>query len=278
MKIKRVAAVHDICGYGKCSLTIAIPVLSSFGIEVCPVPTGVFSMHTALDNWNHLDTTNILDDYIRSWNKEGFQLDAIYSGFLSNKDQANIIEQLYVNNPKALKFVDPVMGDWGKLYKTYNEELVNATKSLVKKADIITPNLTEAQFLTGKNDILDCIESLHGMGAKNVVLTGIIENNTITNYVSTNKITKISCEYNNKQVHGTGDLFSSVVLGKILTNSTLEHSVEYATEFLKQAIDLTVTQIGYESRGVSFEPLLGSNTAAIPETIAANTVGKISQP
>ncbi|MDO5329078.1 MAG: pyridoxamine kinase [Coriobacteriia bacterium] len=262
MKIKRVAAVHDLSGYGKCSLTIAIPVLSSFGIEVCPIPTGIFSMHTALDNWKMLDTADFIEEYIDSWKRENIQVDAIYSGFLTNQKQADIIKKLYRYNESALRFVDPVMGDNGKLYKTYDEELVESMRNLVSYADIATPNLTEAEILTKTKE--NILEELHNMGAKNIVLTSNVTDDTISNFTYDGKTkTEFKYKYYDEQIHGTGDLFSSCVLGMYLNGFSLNESVKYASEFTLDAIELTKTQDNYSSRGVSFEPLLGKNTAMI---------------
>jgi pyridoxine kinase len=114
--IPRVAAVHDLCGYGKCSLGVAIPVLSAAGCDVCPVPTGLFSSHTAFPGWYMHDTTNILHDYLEAWKGIDVDIDAVYSGFLGAPEQVDIIRDIYETYPKALKVVDPVMADHGKVY------------------------------------------------------------------------------------------------------------------------------------------------------------------
>ena len=121
--IPRVAAVHDLCGYGKCSLGVAIPVLSAAGCDVCPVPTGLFSSHTAFPGWYMHDTTAILPDYLEAWKGIGVDIDAVYSGFLGAPEQVDIIKGIYETYPKALRIVDPVMADHGKVYATYTPEL-----------------------------------------------------------------------------------------------------------------------------------------------------------
>ena len=145
--IPRVAAIHDLCGYGKCSLGVAIPVLSAAGCDVCPVPTGLFSSHTAFPGWYMHDTTDILGDYLAAWAGIGVELDAVYSGFLGAPEQVDIIKQVWETYPKALRVVDPVMADHGKVYPTYTPELVEAMGTLANGADILTPNLTEAALL-----------------------------------------------------------------------------------------------------------------------------------
>ena len=145
--IPRIAAVHDLCGYGKCSLGVAIPVLSAAGCDVCPVPTGLFSSHTAFPGWYMHDTTSILKVYTNAWKGIGVEIDAVYSGFLGDPEQVTRIRDLYETYPKALRVVDPVMADHGKVYPTYTPELCQAMAELANGADILTPNLTEASII-----------------------------------------------------------------------------------------------------------------------------------
>ena len=184
--IPRVAAVHDLCGYGKCSLGVAIPVLSAAGCDVCPVPTGLFSSHTAFPGWYMHDTTEILADYLNAWKGIGVEIDAVYSGFLGAPEQVDRIRDLYAMYPNALRVVDPVMADHGKVYPTYTPELCSAMAELACGADILTPNLTEAAIILGEpigedwggTDISDeeahrLVDALVAKGAKHVVLKGI---------------------------------------------------------------------------------------------------------
>lgn len=191
--IPRVAAIHDLCGYGKCSLGVAIPVLSAAGCDVCPVPTGLFSSHTAFPGWYMHDTTDILGDYLAAWAGIGVELDAVYSGFLGAPEQVDIIKQVWETYPKALRVVDPVMADHGKVYPTYTPELVEAMGTLANGADILTPNLTEAAIILGREwqgadvdepTVREMILELRERGAKNVVLKGIEHGDgLIHNYV-----------------------------------------------------------------------------------------------
>ena len=149
--IPRVAAVHDMCGYGKCSLTAAIPILSAAGCDVCPVPTALFSAHTRYRVFTMHDTTDILEGYLDAWRQENVDLDGVYSGFLGSADQVAIIKRLYREYPHALRLVDPVMGDGGEMYPTYTAQLCQAMGELVDGADVLMPNLTEASILTGQD-------------------------------------------------------------------------------------------------------------------------------
>lgn len=192
--IPRVAAVHDMCGYGKCSLTAAIPILSAAGCDVCPVPTALFSAHTRYAVFTFHDTTDILSGYLDAWQKEDVELDGVYSGFLGSPDQVAIIQRLYREYPNALRLVDPVMGDAGEMYPTYTPELCEAMGALADGADVLMPNLTEASILTKRDypgqdideaTVNELLGALLELGAKNVVLKGIDHGDgKIVNYVA----------------------------------------------------------------------------------------------
>ena len=245
--IPRVAAVHDMCGYGKCSLTAAIPILSAAGCDVCPVPTALFSAHTRYTVFTFHDTTEILDGYLDAWRKENVELDGVYSGFLGSADQVAIIRRLYDEYPHALRLVDPVMGDGGQIYATYTPELCEAMGSLVDGADVLMPNLTEASLLTdraypGQNisdaQVNDIIDALLLRGAKNVVLKGIDRNDgKIRNYVAS----AISGASGKQELahdklpfmtHGTGDAFASALCGAVMAGRSLGESAYIALSLI----------------------------------------------
>ncbi len=274
--LPRVAAVHDLCGYGKCSLGIAIPVLSAAGIDVCPVPTSLFSAHTRFPKFYMHDTTPMLTEYLDAWREEGIELDGIYSGFLGSAEQVDAILRLYREYPKALRIVDPVMGDGGSKYPTYTDEMCEAMKGLVDGADVLTPNLTEASILTGiayagqdvdEVYIKGMMEALLGMGAKSVVLKGIVHEgeNIIRNYVSVagGEIEEVSSELLPYMLHGTGDLFASGLTAAIYAGESLLSSVEFAGSLVRHAMEITPEQPDYQVRGVSFESVLGDVTALL---------------
>lgn len=271
--IPRIAAVHDLCGYGKCSLGVAIPVLSAAGNDVCPVPTGLFSSHTAFPGWYMHDTTNILRDYLDAWKGIGVEIDAIYSGFLGAPEQVDLIRSLYEEYPNALRVVDPVMADHGKVYPTYTPELCNAMSELAADADILTPNLTEAAIILGEEwqgtDITDArasqiIEGLLERGAKNVVLKGIQREgeNIIRNFVGGQgtEISEVSNEYLPYMLHGTGDVYCSCLLAAIMAGKTLIEAAEFAGNFTHDAMIVSSKQPNYLDRGVSFELILDQVT------------------
>ncbi len=274
--IPRVALVHDLCGYGKCSLGVAIPVLSAAGCDACPVPTSLFSAHTLFPTYYMYDTTPMLDGYLDAWQKEGVELDAVYSGFLGAPEQVASILRLYREHPSALRIVDPVMGDGGKRYPTYTEELCDEMRELVSGADLLTPNLTEGSILTGVpyegQDVDDgyvqaMLDALLDLGAKTVVLKGIARGDgLIRNFIAAPgyEVSEVACELLPFMLHGTGDLYCSALLGAIMCGKSLLYAVEFASNLVRDAMVMTQSQPDYKMRGVSFETVLKEVVALVP--------------
>lgn len=279
--IPRIAAVHDLCGYGKCSLGVAIPVLSAAGCDVCPVPTGLFSSHTAFPGWYMHDTTDILQDYLAAWSGINVEIDAVYSGFLGAPEQVDIIRSLYASYPNAIKMVDPVMADHGEIYPTYTPKLCEAMASLAGDADILTPNLTEAAIILGEpigddwggTDIDDAeaerlVHALMDKGARNVVLKGIQREgeSIIRNFVGcegASEVVEVANEYVPYMLHGTGDVYASCVLAGVMAGRSLIEAAAFAGEFVHDAMIVSADQPNFKDRGVSFEPLLGKVSALL---------------
>ena len=274
--IPRIAAVHDLCGYGKCSLGVAIPVLSAAGVDVCPVPTGLFSSHTAFPGWYMHDTTGILADYLAAWKGIDVEIDAVYSGFLGAPEQVDIIRDIYDTYPQALRVVDPVMADHGKVYPTYTPELCQAMADLACEADVLTPNLTEAAIILDREwtgpDISDdqakeIIDSLIARGAKNVVLKGIQRagEDQIRNFVGgvDCDVFEVHNEFIPYMLHGTGDLYCSCLLASIMAGKSLFEAAWFAGNLTRVAIEVSRKQSHFQERGVSFELLLGKVAALL---------------
>ena len=267
--IPRIAAIHDLCGYGKCSLGVAIPVLSAAGCDVCPVPTGLFSSHTAFPGWYMHDTTAILSDYLDAWKGIGVEVDAVYSGFLGAPEQVLRIKETYETYPSALRVVDPVMADHGKVYPTYTTELCNAMAELACGADILTPNLTEAAIIlgtewTGSNIDDDTaqsiIDALLAKGAKNVVLKGIQRDDGVIRNFSAGQdcdFFEAQNEYLPYMLHGTGDLYCSCLLAAVMAGRSFADAVTFAGAFVRDAMIVSSKQPDFKDRGVNFELLLG---------------------
>lgn len=274
LPLKRVAALHDISGFGKCSLTVALPVLSAAGIETCPVPTAVLSTHTGeFTGFTYRDLTIDLPDYIHHWQTLGLHFDAIYSGFLGSKQQIAILKDFCrkFREKNTLVFVDPVMGDNGKLYAVYTPEICAEMKQLAAEADILVPNMTEASFLLdipyqpgpySKAYIQHILTGLLGLGAKTAVLTGVwLEEKHLGAAAMSQAEDKISYAFSPKvsgMFHGTGDVFSSLLLAAILNDCSLEESINIAVDLTYKAIVIT-KEIGTLPReGVAFEKILPS--------------------
>lgn len=267
--IPRIAAVHDLCGYGKCSLGVAIPVLSAAGNDVCPVPTGLFSNHTAFPTFYMHDTTSMLDGYLKAWKEVDIDLDAIYSGFLGAPEQCDTIRQLWSDYPHALRVVDPAMADHGKVYPTYTPELCQAMAGLAAGCDVLTPNLTEAAIILGEewqgqnisdDDVHRITEALLALGAKNVIVKGIDRGDgIIRNYVQgeSSEFAETQNQLLPYMLHGTGDLYASCLLGAIMAGRELLDAAQFASDFVVKAMELTNKQPDFANRGVSFELILG---------------------
>ena len=221
------------------------------------------------------DTTEMLSDYLDAWKAVGIDIDAVYSGFLGAPEQVDSIKRLYTDYPNALRVVDPVMADHGKVYPTYTPELCEAMGSLADGADILTPNLTEASIILGiewpgqnidDDTVHKMIDALRERGAKNVVLKGIERGDgKIRNYVAGESV-EFSETVNEKlpyMLHGTGDLFASALLAAIMAGKDLLTATKFASDFVVDAMKVTAHQPDYQNRGVSFEPLLGKISALL---------------
>lgn len=251
--VKKVAAIHDLSGYGRASLTAIIPILSSMNIQVCPFPTAILSNHTGgFDSFSFVDLTDSMQDYMNHWAKENIKFDCIYSGFLGSSKQVDIILNFIetFSNDSSMIVVDPVMGDNGKLYPTINKKIVEKMKILVKKSDIITPNLTEATYLLGKsyvknineNEVKKMLIDLSNMGPKIVVITSIPDtaisgNISVFGYdKESSEFWKISCKHIPVEFPGTGDAFTSVLIGSLLKGDSLPIALERSVQFISISI------------------------------------------
>lgn len=246
--IKKVAAIHDLSGYGRTSLTVVIPILSSMGIQVCPFPTAVLSNNTGyFDDFSFVDLTDSMEDYMGHWKKENIEFDCIYTGFLGSERQVDIILDFIeaFRNNSNIVVVDPVMGDHGKLYPTIDQVMVEKMKTLVEKADIITPNFTEATYLLGKtysteveeDEVKNMMVELGDLGPKMVVITSVpdvtaLDNIDVFGYdKENNKFWKVSCKHILVEFPGTGDTFTSVLIGSLLNGDSLPIAMDKSVQF-----------------------------------------------
>jgi pyridoxine kinase len=267
-EIKKVATINDLSGIGRCSLTAAIPILSALGVQCCPFPTAILSSQTEFDNFTFLDITSEMESYKKAWNLLNLNFDCIYSGFLGSEEQINIVLDFAREHKESLIVIDPVMGDNGIIYDTYTENMCNKMKELISIADIATPNLTEACILTGNQynkynmsdeSILNIAKDISKLGPSKVIITGIIKENSIYNFAynkSNNEFFIVKSEFNNESYSGTGDIFTSVVIGLLLNNHDFKFSIEKATEFIYNAIQYTTKFKTNPKEGIIFELFL----------------------
>ena len=280
--IKKVAAIHDLSGFGRASLTTVIPILSTMGIQVCPVPTAILSTHTSnFTGYSFIDLTDYMEEHIAHWKKLNLEFDCIYSGFLGSPRQIKIVSDFvdHFGHKDNLVVVDPVMGDNGHLYGTMGEEMIVEMRKLVSKADIITPNFTEAAFLLGEKykettteeEVKDWLVRISEMGPKIVIITSVPDekinefekNMSVIAYNREDDVFwKVSCKYIPVSYPGTGDAYTSVLIGSLLQGDSLPVAIDRAMQFVTQCIKASYG-FKYPSReGVLLERNL--NTLNIP--------------
>lgn len=267
---KRVAAVHDLSGAGRCSLSVIMPSLSVMGIQVIAVPTAVLSSHTSgFGDVVLKDMTEYIPQAVRHYKAAEVDFDCIYSGFLASSRQVDCCLDFFSEYPNALKIVDPVMGDNGKRYKTYTDDLCTRMAELVSAADIITPNLTEASILLGidypvsrltLSEIKSMLVKLSGKGPNTVVITSVTtadgKNCNVGYDRNNNAFWRVEYERIPKHYPGTGDLFASVLTGGIMQGDSLPIAMSRATSFLEYAIKTTYGYGTNQREGVMLEKCL----------------------
>ncbi|MBQ8613774.1 MAG: pyridoxamine kinase [Ruminiclostridium sp.] len=264
----RVAAIHDLSGYGRCALTVILPVISAMGIQCVTIPTAILSTHTGgFENFVLRDTTDFISPCCKHYKELGVHFNAVYSGFLASEAQVDCCLEFFESFPEALRIVDPVMGDDGAAYQTYTKGLIERTKELAAHADIITPNLTEAALLLDES----YPEGLTEAEARNwaerlckkagaTVITGVpLTDGTYANVSMDGKNGCFQLHRWNKipvSYPGTGDIFASVFTGCILKRKTIAEAAVYASKFCELAINATVNSGEPVRNGVEFERVL----------------------
>lgn len=272
--IKKAAVINDLSGFGKCSLTATIAVLSVMGVQPCPMPTAVLTNQTGYKNHYCIDLTDELCHYKEMWSLNNESFDGIYSGYIADKRQVDIIFD-FINafrKSNTVVLVDPVMGDNGRLYSAYNNETCKKVCTLAKSADIITPNLTELCILTGtdfeklnsyceSDDFLDRIGEV-AKGAishseQKIVVTGISKSGCLYNGV----FSKQDCDFVKAECHGgsfsgTGDIFASIVFASVVNGENLVSAVEKAVSFIEKATADTAKEPYDRNDGINLEKFL----------------------
>lgn len=268
---KKIAVINDLSGFGRCSLSVQIPIISAMGIQVCPLPTGIFSNHTGYPVYTKKDLTRFMPEYIKKWKDLKISFDGIYIGYLTSAYQTDIIKEFikYFSDKNTTVILDPVMGDEGTLYSGYNKSTAKALKELLKYSDIITPNATEACFLSGASYKEDrsvkewgiIAEKLSVEGPDKCVITGINMGSMIGNLCYERIGKKAHIKVVRKKIAGrsrpgTGDVFSGIIAGDALNENDFFTSIKKASDFVAKCIVRSDELNVPVSDGICFEEFL----------------------
>lgn len=275
--MKRIITVQDISCVGKCSLTVALPVISAMGVEACVLPTAVLSTHTAFKGFTFRDLTSDITPICDHWKQEKIHFDAIYTGYLGSFEQLDLMHKLIADfgGKDTITIVDPCMADNGNLYPGFTQEFAFAMAKLAGKANVIVPNMTEASFMLGipyvqsgydSNYVKKILKDLAALGAKKIVLKGIefeADQPDVKGVKDKIGIAAYDVEtdtfswYFHKKMpvsfHGTGDIFASVLTGALMRGLSLEQSYALAADFVVESIKQTLSHEDYNWYGVDFE-------------------------
>jgi len=265
----KIANVNDLTGFGRCSLAAAWPIISRLGVQCCPVPTAILSNHTGFDSYFFDDYTDRLVPYVDEWRKLGLTFDGILTGFLGSERQVEIVERFVgdFSTEATVVTVDPVMGDAGRLYSTYTDDLARSVRRLLPVAHAVTPNLTEACVLADvpyhdrptADELADIARRICEQGPSCVVITGVDRGDSLDNFcLEYGEVPyTVSAEKVAIQRSGTGDVFSAIIAAGLVRGVPFARCVRTACEFIGSCLRYTAWLGVPETDGVCFEPLLG---------------------
>ena len=265
--MKRIVTVQDISAVGKCSLTVALPIISACGVECAVMPTAVLSTHTQFTGFTFHDLTDEIAPITEHWKKEGLTFDAIYTGYLGSFRQIELVEEMFekLGDENTLLVVDPAMADHGKLYYGFTEEFAARMAKLCGKADLILPNLTEACFMLGRpydenytqEDIRGMLKALCALGAKRAALTGVSYEKGKVGFEMYDAATDTFSSYFGEHLpvafHGTGDIFASACVGAIARGKSIEEALKVAVDYTYMCVRVTMDDPDHRVYGVNFE-------------------------
>ena len=272
--MKRVMSIQDISCVGKCSLTVALPIISAMGMECSIVPTAVLSTHTQFSDFTFRDLTDDMEPIKEHWKKEDFKFDAIYTGYLGSKRQIDIVADYFDTFKKDdnVIIMDPAMADNGQLYAGFDEVFAKEMSKLCGKADIILPNISEASLMLGVkypgedasiDEVKDLLIKLAKFGPKHAVITGVNLEDGKFGFMGYDTEKKEFYSYGNEKVdmksHGTGDVFASTFTGALMNDKSVYEALKIAADFTRAAILNTYNDPDAVTYGVNFEneiPLL----------------------
>ncbi|MBE6634264.1 MAG: pyridoxamine kinase [Ruminococcaceae bacterium] len=245
---KKIAVINDFCGFGRCSISVSLPIISAMKIQCCPLPTSIFSNHTGYESFYYTDYTRHMEAYFREWKKLDLRFEGILTGFLGSPEQIGIVRRFLEEFKAAntVTVIDPVMGDHGKLYQTYSEGLAKQMVTLVPYADILTPNLTETCILTGtayrsdmgEDALRGMCKALCEMGAGAVIISGLQRGEDLENFVfESGKKPQIIREHKVGSCRaGTGDVFSSMIAADAVNGVGIAEAVRHAASFIAKVL------------------------------------------
>lgn len=280
MRQKRIMTIQDLSCFGKCSLTVAHPVMSAMGLEVCPIPTAILSTHTAgFQNWTFRDLSADLPIIAAHWKSQGLTFDGIGTGYLGSKEMIGMVADYFRLFPEAVKIVDPVFADNGKLYPAFGPDYAAGMTELCAKADVIVPNLTEASFLLGEEYISGGYDEayIHGLlrrltalGCPTAVVTGVIYDPARQGAVAYDSRTGEFFQYFRENIdvsfHGTGDVFTSALAGAVVLGRSMQDALRIAVDYTVDSILATMPDKDEHWYGVKFETCLPGLIRAVNET------------
>lgn len=272
MRIPKAAAIHDLSGMGRCSLTAVLPILSAMGIQACPFPTAVLSNQTGYSKFEFVDMTHWMDAFGKCWAPWYGKFDAVYSGFLCNPQQAELTRRIMekLRGEASVVVVDTVLGDHGIRYPIFDDEMCRQVRKLAFDANVITPNLTEACLLAGepaeaaqdmqtRAELIQLAAYLASQGPGTVVITGIRDENQVANLAYIREDSRCFWESNHRigySYSGTGDILASVLCGGLTRGFPLGETLRNACRFIGMALEETA-EAGTDPReGILFEPFL----------------------
>ena len=265
---KKIAVINDFCGFGRCSIAASLPIISAMKIQCCPLPTSIFSNHTGFESFYYTDYTEHMNIYMDEWKRLDLQFEGILTGFLGSPEQIGIVKRFLelFKTENNITVIDPVMGDYGKLYPTYSPNLAEQMNSLVPYADILTPNLTEACILTGteyhpdmkENELFVLCSKLADMGPKKIVISGLERGDSLENYIfEAGKTPQIILEHKVGPFRsGTGDVFSSIIAADAVNGVEFAASIRHASSFIAKVLRRTLELDLPKTDGICFEEYL----------------------
>ncbi len=268
--MKRIISIQDISCVGKCSLTVALPIISAMGSETAILPTSVLSTHTAFPKFTFRDLTDEIQPIADTFSELSIDFDAIYTGYLGSFKQIELVEQFITEfkTKENVVFIDPVMGDNGMLYKGFTQEFADKMACLCQKADIILPNLTEASFMLhlpyredyDEEYIRSILKRLTALGVKCAAITGVsFQKNQIGVYLYDAQKDEYFSYFNERlpsSFHGTGDVFASCALGAYMRGCSMSEALTIAVDYTLECIRLTIKDPNARFYGVNFEQAL----------------------